>query len=129
LDVDQMWLEESDLEADHGEMLPIEQPTAIITPPLDPSNQDDRIRAVFGLTTDDPLPGPTEDTLARYQALLSSRLPFPFEATIVEETGPLEFREGRVTVRDLLPLDEGGPGEGLLCEVRLPEGDDGGVPL
>ena len=110
-------------------MLPIEQPTAIITPSLDPSNQDDRVRAVFGLTADDPLPGATEEALARYHAFLASRLTFPFEATIVEETGPLEFREGRVTVRELLPLEECDTDEGLLCDVRLPDSDDSRVSL
>ncbi|MBI1915756.1 MAG: hypothetical protein HYS12_13635 [Planctomycetes bacterium] len=129
LEVDRMWLDESDLEADRGEMLPIEQPTAILTPPLDPRNQDDRVRTVFGLTADDPLPAANEEALGRYHAFLSSRLTFPFEATIVEETGPLEFREGRVTVRELLPLDECDTDEGLLCDVRLPDSDDGVVPL
>jgi hypothetical protein len=129
LEVDSMWLEENDLEPDRGEMLSIEQPTAINTPPLDPSNQDDRVRAIFGLTTDDPLPPANEEALARYHAFLSSRLTFPFEATIVEETGPLEFREGRITVRELLPLDEGDTDEGLLCDVRLPDSEDGVVPL
>jgi hypothetical protein len=129
LEIDRMWLDETDLEADRGEMLAIEQPTAINTPPLDPSNQDDRIRAVFGLTTDDPLPPTTEEALGHYHAFLSSHLAFPFEATVVEETGPLEFREERVTVRELLPLDECDTAEGLLCDVRLPDSDDGVVPL
>jgi len=129
LEVDNMWLDESDLEVDHGELLPIEQPTALTTPALDSGNQDDRVRAVFGLTADDALPPANDNTLAGYHAFLSSRLTFPFEATIVEETEPLQFREARVTVRELLPLDECDADEGLLCEVRLPDNEDGVVPL
>jgi len=129
LEVGSMWLDESDLEVDRGELLPIEQPTALTTPALDAGNQDDRVRIVFGLTADDALPAANDETLARYHAFLASRLRLPFEATIVEETGPLQFREARVTVRELLPLDECDTGEGLLCEVRLPDNEDGVVPL
>src|SRR5439155_23026029 len=48
---------------------------------------------------------------------------------IVEETGPLEFREGRVTVRELLPLEDCDTDEGRLSVVRQPDSDDGVVPL
>ena len=44
------------LEPDDGTPVPIEQPTAIMTPPLSEKDQDDRVRMAFGLTHDDPLP-------------------------------------------------------------------------
>src|SRR5881275_1960154 len=56
LEVESMWLGEEDIEPDTGEPAPIEQPTRIITRPLKMSDQDDRIRAILGLTSDDPLP-------------------------------------------------------------------------
>src|SRR3954451_9252561 len=56
LGVEDMWLAEDDLVPDDGSPAIIEQPTAIRTRPLDPKDQDDRVRAVFGLTADDPLP-------------------------------------------------------------------------
>ena len=50
------WLGECDLELDEGGPVEIEQPTNIVTRPLSMDDQDDRIKAVFGLTRDDPLP-------------------------------------------------------------------------
>ena len=44
-------LGEEDLEADVGDPVPMEQPTNIVTRPLRTTDQDDRIRAILGLTT------------------------------------------------------------------------------
>ena len=41
------WLGKEDLEADVGEPVPMEQPTQIVTRPLNKGNQEDRIRAVL----------------------------------------------------------------------------------
>ena len=49
-------LAEDDLEPDPGGPLEMEQPTEITTKPLSPKDEDDRIRMVFGLTSNDPLP-------------------------------------------------------------------------
>jgi hypothetical protein len=49
LDPETMWLGEEDIEPDDGTPVPIEQPTAIKTPALSEKDQDDRVRAVFGL--------------------------------------------------------------------------------
>ena len=54
------WLEEDQLEAAANETpVAMEQPTKIITRPLSMDDHDDRIRMIFGLTSDDPLPRPT----------------------------------------------------------------------
>ncbi len=49
------WLGDDDLEPDTGSPLNIEHPTEIKTKPLSPTDQDDRIRIIFGLTSNDPL--------------------------------------------------------------------------
>ena len=54
LELESMWLDEVDIEPDTGEPAAIEPPTRILTRPLKPSNQEDRIRAIFGLSSDDP---------------------------------------------------------------------------
>src|SRR5690242_13433273 len=56
LEFETMWLGEGDIEPDEGEPAPIEQPSRIETRPLSEKDQDDRVRMVFGLTHDDPLP-------------------------------------------------------------------------
>jgi hypothetical protein len=58
------------------------------TRPLNPTDQDDRIRAIFGLTSEDPLPESNRDNLQRYQDYLAANLKFPFDAVYWEETGP-----------------------------------------
>ncbi len=62
------WLGNEDLEADAGEPVPMEQPTQIVTRPLNKGNQDDRIRAIFGLASDDPLPDANGENLCTYHA-------------------------------------------------------------
>ncbi len=71
LELDECCLGEDDLEPYLGSPLDIEQPKEIKTKPLNPKDQDDRIRMVFGLTSNDPLPDVDEDdpglqTLADY---------------------------------------------------------------
>jgi Calcium binding len=123
-----MWLDENDLERDQGEMLPVEQPTEIITHPLDPEEPDDRLRAVFELTSDDAVPLVSEETLAGYHAFLSGRLPFPFNALTEEEseTGPPRIQP--LTVLSLLPGEDSDREEGLLCKVQV-AGGEGILPL
>lgn len=55
LGFDQCRLGPTDLETDTGGPLIIEQPKKFTTRPLSPKDQDDRIRMVFGLTSNDPL--------------------------------------------------------------------------
>ena len=56
LDLEEYALTGDDLEPDTGGPLKIEQPTKITTKPLSPKDEDDRVRMVFGLTSNDPLP-------------------------------------------------------------------------
>lgn len=66
LDCEQMYLPESELEPDAGEPTEIEQPTHVETRPLSMEDQEDRIRAVFGLTSDDSLSEVDDDSLKAY---------------------------------------------------------------
>jgi hypothetical protein len=117
LELETMWLEEEDLEPDDGPPAPIEQPTSIVTPPLSEKDQDDRVRLVFGLTHDDPLPDVGRVTLLAYHRYLSANLKFPFKAR--SETDGISL-----TVLRLLDPEEYDPDEedGLLCEARGPAG-------
>jgi hypothetical protein len=90
LDEESSCLGEDDLEPDVGDRVPLEQPAQIITRPLSTTDQDDRIRAVFGLTSDDPLPESSYENLRQYHAYLAANLTFPFEAGYWKETGPFE---------------------------------------
>lgn len=56
LEFEVYWLGADDLEPDAGGPLEIEEPKEITTKPLSPEDQDDRIRMIFGLTSNDPLP-------------------------------------------------------------------------
>ena len=118
LELESMWLGEADIERDSGEPAVIEQPTSIVTRPLRTDDQDDRIRAVFGLTSDDPLPPANEENLRRYHRYLATHLSFPFQATCSVETGPFEQTDYAVTVVGLLDADECDEEEGVLCEAE-----------
>jgi hypothetical protein len=120
LELEESWLGEEDLESDVGDRLPLEQPTQIVTRPLRTTDQDDRIRAIFGLTSDDPLPESSYENLRHYHAYLAANLTFPFEAGYWEDAGPFESsRKRKVSVVDLANLDCYCPEEvGLLFRVR-----------
>jgi hypothetical protein len=114
------WQCEEDLEADGGEPVPVEQPTHIVTRPLSKTGQDDRIRAIFGLTSDDPLPEVNGENLCKYHEHLTAHLSFPFPAIYWKETGPFQSQKCKVNVLGLLNVDDYYPqeGYGLLCKVR-----------
>lgn len=65
------WLGDDGLEPDTGSPLNIEHPTEIKTKPLSPKDQDDRIRMIFGLTSNDPLPDVDGRALETYHEYLS----------------------------------------------------------
>lgn len=56
LELDSMWLDENDVEPDTVEGVPVEQPSQLVPRPLNMDGQDDHLRAILGLTGDDPLP-------------------------------------------------------------------------
>jgi uncharacterized protein YodC (DUF2158 family) len=112
------WIAGKDLEPDPGGPLEIEQPTKITTKPLSKKNQDDRIRMVFALTSNDPLPDVNNDTLMAYAAFLADELSFPFEATHEPEHGRAAQMKvlGVADTNDELMVDEH---FGIFCEARL----------
>ena len=87
MDSEQYWLGDDDLEPDAGGPLTLEPPTKIRTKRLSPKDQDDRVRMVFDLTSNDPLPDVDEETLEVYHEYLAKHLVFPFEADYTSETG------------------------------------------
>jgi len=121
LELEQYRLGEGDLEPDPGGPLDIEQPKEIKTKPLNPKDQDDRIRMVFGLTSNDPLPDVDDETLLTYYRYLAKNMPFPFEVEHFEETGPFQDKRHVVTVVGLLDPDDYECDEmyGLICEGRI----------
>jgi hypothetical protein len=125
--LEEYWLGDDDLEPDPGGPLQIEQPTEITTKPLSPKDQDDRIRMVYGLTSNDPLPDVDDETLEAYHEYLSKNLTFPFQAEHGGEYGHPE----RVKVIGLGDPDEEpmiDEMHGILCEARM-EGHVVTLPL
>ena len=120
LEFDQYWLGADDLEQDTGDPLEIEQPKKITTKPLSPKDQDDRIRMVFGLTSNDPLPDGDDETLETYHEYLLKNLVFPFTAELGAEYGhPEQVKVIGLGDPDDEPMidDE----YRILCEARLEE--------
>ncbi len=111
-------IESDELESDAGGPLAIEQPMGIITRPLSPSNQEDRVRMVFDLTSDDLLPDIDDRTLDTYYESLSKHLVFPFAAKC--RVGYGRPQQGQV-IGLVLPDDELGIDEsyGLFCAASL----------
>jgi hypothetical protein len=110
-----------DLEPDPGGPLNIVQPTKITIKPLSPKDEDDRVRMVFDLTSNDPLPDVDDDTLEAYRDYLATHLSFPFEAQHTPEKGPVFCRSTLVQVTGLGDPDEEPPYidemYGLLCDA------------
>jgi hypothetical protein len=118
-DIEEMWLTESDLEPGADEPVEIEQPSKIVTKPLDMDERDDRIRSVFGLTSDDPLPESDEESLRVYYKFLAAKLSFPFEAKYPIERLGFGSKTYAITVLGLLdPEEVPGQEHGLLCQAR-----------
>jgi hypothetical protein len=113
-----IWLDEDQLEAAASETPEaMEQPTQLATPPLSPEEPLDRIRMVFGLTADDPLPGGDESAYCAYVEYLRGRLSFPFEAGTWASKEAESDETLDVTVVGFAdPAVD--PKTGILCEVR-----------
>ncbi len=74
------WLDADQLTAAREETpAAMEEPTNIITRPLSMEEAHDRIRMMFGLTSDDPLPKPDEQTQRQFLDYLKAHLSFPFK--------------------------------------------------
>ena len=112
------WLEADHLnEASLESPVAMEQPTNIITRPLSMDEAHDRVRVVFGLTSDDGLPKADEHTQQQFFDYLKVHLSFPFKAEYwpTSAIGPREG--GKVTVLGFSnpPLDHEA---GIVCEAR-----------
>jgi len=103
LDFEIMGLGEEALELDDGTPVPIEQPTEIQTPPLSENDQDDRVRLVFGLTHDDPLPMVSFETLKTYYRYLAANLEFPFFTSYWAKSGPFTSKKVPLPISRLEP--------------------------
>lgn len=112
------WLQEDDIERDEGKPLSIEQPTSIKSRPLQMTDQDDRIRVILGLSSDDPLIDVDGESLAQYHRHLSQRLSFPFPATVSSETGFMRSTTHAVSVIGLLDVEDCDEHYGLICEAK-----------
>ena len=118
IDLEEYALTGDDLDADTGGPLDIVQPTKITTKPLSPKDEDDRIRMVFGLTSNDPLPDVDDETLLAYRKYLAAHLMFPIDAEHGAEYGHPE----KVKVICLGDLDDEpmiDDEHGILCEARM----------
>jgi hypothetical protein len=84
--------------------------------------EQERIRAVFGLSPDAPLPQVNLLSLTHYRDYLSARLTFPFHALYAESTPPVRHLVRYVTLVGLRS-EIGFVSGGLLCEVEnVPHG-------
>jgi hypothetical protein len=117
--VEEYWMDDGDLALDAGGPLKILQPTEITTKPLSPTNEADRVRMTFGLTSNDPLPEVDDGTLEVYRQYLAANLTFPVEAEYGTEFGHPE----KVKITGLGDPDEEPPyiddKYGLLCDARM----------
>lgn len=83
-----------------------------------PDDEEDRVRAVFGLPAGAPLPGVSKDTLSQYHQYLQGKLSFPFPALYVETTPPVKQLVRYVTV---VGLSDSAKRRmfGLFCKVQI----------
>lgn len=115
------WLVEDQLEAAADETpVAMEQPTNLVTRPLSMDDPDDRVRMVFGLTSDDGLPRADGELQRRFLEYLKAHLSFPFEADYwpAGEFGADESVKVRVVGFADPPLDPKGR---IVCEARRGE--------
>lgn len=86
--------------------------------PRTPETEEDRIRAVFGLSNGAPLPKVSKDSLAVYHEYLLGRLSFPFPALYVESTPPVRQLVRYVSVIGLSDSVRRRM-YGLFCKVEI----------
>jgi hypothetical protein len=125
---EEYWLGESELEADAGGPLAIEQPRQITPRPLSANDPGDRVRMVFELTSDDFLPAVDEDSLETYYDYLAERLSFPMEARkwVAADLFRSQRHNGKVIELDReIGWDET---DGIFCKIRT-SGTEEVVPL
>ena len=104
--VQTLWLAEDDLEPDTGEPAPMEQPANLGVRSLSRDSQEDRIRAVFCLTADEPLPEVRSATLVKYYHYLVEHLSLPFSARYRPKAGPFAGNTIRGSVLGLFDIND-----------------------
>ena len=123
--LEEYWLTEVDLEPDPGGPLAIEQPTHITPRPLSAEEQSDRVRMVFGLTSDDFLPPVGKNSLETYYDHFVEQMSLPTEARYCPQEEffhPLPLRRVKVVALDReIGWNED---EGILCQTRSAEGTE-----
>jgi len=80
--------------------------------------EEDRIRSVFGLSEEAPLPKVSKDALFQYHDYLARHLSFPFQALYAETTPPVRQLVRYVTVTGLSDSARRRL-YGLFCTVRV----------
>ncbi len=120
IEAGEYWADEGEVVAsDSGQQAPaMERPTKLATRPLSSDGPEDRIRMIFGLTSDDPLPQSNEKTQQRYMEYLEAHLSFPFKAdySAASLLGP-DTGEG-VTVIGFASQSPIDPDDGIVCQAR-----------
>ncbi len=123
------WLDEEEMEPDaNNEPVEMEQPTNLIVRPLSADDQDDRIRMVFGLTSDDALPTMGDEAEQQYWDYLKAHLTFPFNASYWSDLTPYSTANKHGEVVGLAAPSPIDMARGILCEVRR-EQETEQVPL
>ena len=126
--MEEYWLGEDDLEPDPGGPPAIEQPTHITPRPLSAEDQGDRVRMVFGLTSDDFLPAVDGDSLETYydHLLSNCRCPWRHGTARRRTSSRPSLCAGSVASLDReVAWDED---QGILCRIRTADGEEV-VPL
>lgn len=117
LQYEKMYLREDELMPDDGSPVVLEQPTNLVTRPLDLDDQEDRIREALGLTSrDDRVPRPNSSSLRKYASYLTQRLSVPFAGRMRDVWEPGLAADEQVLVLRLLEAVH--RDYGLTCEVR-----------
>jgi hypothetical protein len=130
LDWETMGVGEDEIEIDDETEVAIEQPAEIKTPPLSMDDQDDRIREVFGLTHDDPLPQVSPETLMTYCEYLSVHLKFPILTSHWEKSGAFTSKKVSVPITKLeAPVEEEFDEECGLFGIGIGQEDEIEIPL
>ena len=112
MDADETWLLGKDLEADAGGPLAIVPPQKLEPRPLGGDDPEDRVRAIFGLTSDEPLPGVDRASLRRFHEHFTKNLNLPQPAQYDDDPG-----HELLVIQRLLPLDDDAEEGGIVVEV------------
>ena len=125
------WLREPVLEPDPAPSAEavLEQPTELRPRPLDPTDPDDRVRAAFGLTSDDDLPTVTEENLRVYHEQLTQLVRFPVPGIRLQSDSRGRPIPEPVMMDALAPIEHATTDEGLFVAVTGERGGRTTIPL